>query len=135
MAGAACPSTARFARRANAAGPCRGGPGLAKTGGHRFRGARLALSREADPREATPMQRESLTGDTSRRTFVKRALIVGAAQIAGPFVIKARGEEPIRIGVDNPSTGLFAAFGKNEGFGCEMAVAELNAKGGILGRP
>jgi branched-chain amino acid transport system substrate-binding protein len=81
------------------------------------------------------MQRESLTGDTSRRTFVKRALIVGAAQIAGPFVIKARGEEPIRIGVDNPSTGLFAAFGKNEGFGCEMAVAELNAKGGILGRP
>ena len=81
------------------------------------------------------MQRESLPGASSRRTLVKAALIIGAAQLASPFAIKARGEEPIRIGVDNPSTGIFAAFGKNERFGCEMAVDEINAKGGILGRP
>jgi branched-chain amino acid transport system substrate-binding protein len=81
------------------------------------------------------MQRESLPGASSRRTFVKAALVIGAAQIASPFVIKARGEEPVRIGVDNPSTGIFAAFGKNERFGCETAVDEINAKGGILGRP
>lgn len=81
------------------------------------------------------MQRESLPSASSRRALLKAALIVGAAQIASPFVIKARGEEPIRIGVDNPSTGIFAAFGRNERFGCEMAVDEINAKGGILGRP
>jgi branched-chain amino acid transport system substrate-binding protein len=50
-------------------------------------------------------------------------------------VIKARSEQPIRIGVDNPSTGTLAALGKNERFGCESALEEINAKGGILGRP
>jgi branched-chain amino acid transport system substrate-binding protein len=120
----------------DSAAPCGGGPAPAKTGGHRVQAARLVLSRGKRMHgEATPMQRESLPVASSRRTFVKAALIIGAAQISSPFVIKARGEEPIRIGVDNPSTGIFAAFGENERFGCEMAVDEINAKGGILGRP
>jgi branched-chain amino acid transport system substrate-binding protein len=81
------------------------------------------------------MQRESLPSALGRRALLKGGVIIGAAQIASPFVIKARGEEPIRIGVDNPLSGPYASVGKNENFGCQLAVEEINAKGGILGRP
>jgi branched-chain amino acid transport system substrate-binding protein len=54
--------------------------------------------------------------------------------MAPPFIIKARGEEPVRIGLDNPLTGTYAAVGKNELTGCELAIEQINAKGGILGR-
>ena len=37
--------------------------------------------------------------------------------------------------MDNPLTGSYAATGKNELVGCQMALDEINAKGGILGRP
>jgi len=43
-------------------------------------------------------------------------------------------DKPIKIGVDNPLTGFYAAAGKNEGIGMQLAVDELNAKNGILGR-
>ena len=41
----------------------------------------------------------------------------------------------MRIGLDNPLTGTYAALGKNEQIGCQMALEAINAKGGILGRP
>ncbi|HEV2219690.1 MAG TPA: ABC transporter substrate-binding protein [Casimicrobiaceae bacterium] len=69
-----------------------------------------------------------------RRTVLKAGLAVGAAQLAGPFIISARGEEPVKIGLDNPLTGTYAAVGKNELIGCQYAVEQINAKGGILGR-
>ncbi|MHB8492967.1 MAG: ABC transporter substrate-binding protein [Casimicrobiaceae bacterium] len=71
---------------------------------------------------------------SSRRTVLKAGLAVGAAQLAGPFIISARGEEPVKIGLDNPLTGTYAAVGKNELIGCQLAVEQINAKGGILGR-
>ena len=70
----------------------------------------------------------------SRRALIEATITVGAAQIASPFVIKARGETPIRIGVNLPLTGVYALFGKNERVGCELAVEEINSKGGVLGR-
>ncbi len=48
--------------------------------------------------------------------------------------MKSLADEPIRIGLDNPLTGTFAALGKNELIGCQLAVEQINAKGGILGR-
>jgi ABC-type branched-subunit amino acid transport system substrate-binding protein len=57
----------------------------------------------------------------------------GATLFAPPF-IKARGEEPVKIGLDNPLTGTYAAVGKNELVGCQLAIEQINAKGGILGR-
>ena len=69
-----------------------------------------------------------------RRTVVKAGAALGLAQIAAPFVISARGETPIRIGVDNPLTGTYAAPGKNENTGMLLAVDQLNGKNGILGR-
>jgi len=72
---------------------------------------------------------------STRRRILKAAAAVGMAQVAGPFVINARGEEPVVIGLDNPLTGTYAAVGKNELNGCELAIEQINAKGGILHRP
>jgi branched-chain amino acid transport system substrate-binding protein len=69
-----------------------------------------------------------------RRTVLRAGLAVGAANLAPPFILSARGEQPVLIGLDNPLTGTYAAPGKNELAGCELAVSQINAKGGILGR-
>ena len=69
-----------------------------------------------------------------RRTVIKAGAALGVTQIAAPFVISARGETPIKIGVDNPLTGTYAAPGKNENIGIQLAVDQLNGKNGILGR-
>jgi branched-chain amino acid transport system substrate-binding protein len=69
-----------------------------------------------------------------RRTFVKSALALGAAAIASPYVITARAADVVKYGFCNPLTGTYAAYGKNETIGCQLAIEEINAKGGILGR-
>ena len=70
----------------------------------------------------------------SRRSVIKVAALAGTAQIAAPFVITARAADEIRIGLDNPLTGTYAALGKNELIGARLALEQINAKGGILGR-
>jgi len=78
---------------------------------------------------------QTKTKHFSRRTVIKAAAATGVLQAAGPFIIKARGaEESVKIGLDNPLTGTYAAVGKNELNGCELAIEQINAKGGILGR-
>lgn len=69
-----------------------------------------------------------------RRTVLKTAVAVGAAQIASPFVGTARAADVVKIGLDNPLTGTYAALGKNELIGAQLALEQINAKGGILGR-
>src|SRR5579862_1094633 len=70
----------------------------------------------------------------SRRQLIQGAAAAGTLAATGPFIISARGEEPVKIGLDNPLTGTYAAVGKNELNGCELAIEQINAKGGILGR-
>ena len=70
-----------------------------------------------------------------RRTVLKGAAAAGALQVASPFIIAARGETPIRIGMVDPLTGVYAAVAQNEVIGAKLAVEQINAKGGILGRP
>src|ERR1022692_3505825 len=69
-----------------------------------------------------------------RRTLIKGAAALGAFQVASPFIIQARGDTPIRIGMVDPLTGVYAAPAGNEVMGAKLAVAQINAKGGILGR-
>ena len=73
-------------------------------------------------------------GAVNRRTIIKAGAVAGLAPLAAPFIVAAHGEAPIKIGVNNPLTGTYAAFGKSELIGCQLAVDELNAKNGILGR-
>lgn len=47
-----------------------------------------------------------------RRTILKGAVAISAAQIASPFVVKSLAEEPIKIGLDDPFTGTYAELGR-----------------------
>src|SRR5258707_2614077 len=69
-----------------------------------------------------------------RRSLLKGAAALGALQVASPFIIQARGETPIRMGMVDPLTGVYAAPAGNEVMGAKLAVALINAKSGILGR-
>jgi branched-chain amino acid transport system substrate-binding protein len=65
---------------------------------------------------------------------IKAGLVAGLAPLASLFVISARGEAPIKIGMVDPFTGVYAAFAKNEQIGAQYAVDEINKKGGVMGR-
>ena len=69
-----------------------------------------------------------------RRSLIRAAAAAGIAQIAAPFVVTARAADEIKFGLDDPLTGTYAETGKNEQIGCQLAVDQINAKGGILGR-
>ena len=49
-----------------------------------------------------------------RRSVLKSAAAVGVLPIASPFIISARGESPVRIGMVDPLTGVYAAPAGNE---------------------
>ena len=71
-----------------------------------------------------------------RRAFVQAGLAIGASQVFGaPFIVKALGDEPVKIGMVDPLTGVLSALAQGEVDGAKYAVAEINQKGGILGRP
>src|SRR6202167_5874960 len=80
------------------------------------------------------MSKDRGSRPVQRRTILKAGLALGAIQVASPFVVKSLADEPVKIGLDNPLTGTFAALGKNELIGAQLAVEQINAKGGILGR-
>jgi branched-chain amino acid transport system substrate-binding protein len=81
------------------------------------------------------MSQSNRPAGTGRRTVLRAALAAGAANLVPPFILSARGEQPVLIGLANPLTGTYAGPGKNELAGCELALSQINAKGGILGRP
>ncbi len=81
------------------------------------------------------MNERFLDKKLSRRTVLKATTAAGVLQLGAPFISKARAAEPVLIGLDNPLTGTYAINGKNELNGCELAIEQINAKGGILGRP
>jgi urea transport system substrate-binding protein len=73
----------------------------------------------------------------TRRTMLKAA---GAALVTGtlaaPAIIRrASAQDPIRVGVISPLTGAWTVYGKAHSAGFQMAVDEINEKGGVLGRP
>jgi branched-chain amino acid transport system substrate-binding protein len=70
-----------------------------------------------------------------RRQILQAGVAVGALQFAAPFIIQARGETPVRIGMVDPLTGAYAALARSEVEGAKLAIDEINAKGGITGRP
>ena len=75
-----------------------------------------------------------LTFKLDRRSVLKSGAAVGIVPMASPFIISARGETPVRIGMVDPLTGVYAAPAGNEVTGAKLAIEQMNAKGGILGR-
>jgi branched-chain amino acid transport system substrate-binding protein len=63
--------------------------------------------------------------------FKLKALVAG---VALGFSMSGMAAEPIKIGVAGPFTGGSAPMGTSMRDGVKLAVAEINAKGGVLGR-
>jgi branched-chain amino acid transport system substrate-binding protein len=91
------------------------------------------VSLKSDVGEET-MGYSQLSGVLRRRTLLQTGAAIGLLPLARPFIQTARAAETVKIGLDNPLTGTFAALGKNELIGAQLAVEEINAKGGIDGR-
>src|SRR5256712_7576057 len=68
-----------------------------------------------------------------RRQFLTTAT-AGATVLAFPAVLRAQSKEPIGIGFPLPLTGTFAAIAADLQKGAQLAMEELNAKGGVMGR-
>lgn len=80
------------------------------------------------------MSKEHGAMPVQRRAILKATVALGAMQVASPFVVKSLADETVKLGLDNPLTGTYAALGKNELLGCRLALDQINARGGILGR-
>ena len=82
------------------------------------------------------MRRETppWTLQVARRTVLKTGLAWGACEIAAPFPIAARGEEPVKIGMVEPLSGVYEKLAAAEVEGARLALEEVNQHGGILGR-
>jgi branched-chain amino acid transport system substrate-binding protein len=64
-----------------------------------------------------------------------RAVILAAALLTVPASIPAgTAHAEVRIGVAGPLTGKYAWYGEQQLLGVQTAVAELNARGGVLGQ-
>jgi urea transport system substrate-binding protein len=78
------------------------------------------------------------TGIT-RRTILKAigaSTAVATGTLAAPAIVRrASAQDPIRVGVISPLTGAWTVYGKAHSAGFQMAVDEINQKGGVLGRP
>jgi branched-chain amino acid transport system substrate-binding protein len=66
---------------------------------------------------------------------LKAGLAWTACEIAAPFPIHALADEPVKVGMVEPLTGVYAALAEAEVAGARLAVEEINQGGGILGRP
>src|SRR5437667_4011877 len=67
--------------------------------------------------------------------LLTRLPLVAAALILAAAILPARAAEPIKIGFGMGLTGGLAASGKAALLGMKIWEDEINAKGGLLGRP
>jgi len=71
----------------------------------------------------------------SRRTLLKSGTrLAGACTIGFPAIVRAQTDK-IKIGHLTPLTGFLGALGAYAQLGIRMAVDEINAAGGVMGRP
>ncbi|TDR85372.1 ABC transporter substrate-binding protein [Enterovirga rhinocerotis] len=70
---------------------------------------------------------------TSTRRGTLAGIAAGAATLAMPRIARAQ-SEIIRIGFPTPLTGPFAAEAKDQVKSAELAVKQINDKGGVAGR-
>ena len=76
--------------------------------------------------------------EISRRQFLKTtcglAVAAGASQIFAPAILKAQ-KQPIKVGHLVPLTGFLSPMGDYATKAGKLAAEEINAAGGVLGRP
>lgn len=72
---------------------------------------------------------------TTRRDFVRGAVLVGAGLGFPAVARRAYAAEPIKIGVPTVLSGSFAQYGIQAKRACELFARDIKARGGVLGRP
>lgn len=83
-------------------------------------------------------QRRGLEHKITRRQLVKAGATGTAAlgfAVAAPNIIRAQSDDPIVIGMSAAFSGPNASAGESQQRGAELAIEEINAAGGVLGRP
>ncbi len=65
---------------------------------------------------------------------MKRQVLLSSATALLIAAFAAPAAAQLKVAVHGPMTGQYAAFGEQLKQGAEMAVAEINAKGGVLGK-
>src|SRR5271154_4869234 len=82
------------------------------------------------------MSNKSCASSVSRRHLMKgaAALALSCGFGASAAIAEASGE-PVTIGVSGPLTGQNAQYGAQWKKGFDLALEEVNAKGGVKGRP
>ena len=84
----------------------------------------------------SPRNGERQPADSPRhRRLMRRTLLLSLALFVPLSLSSATAAEPIKLGEIEPLTGKEAAFGQQAHRGVLMAIAEINARGGVLGRP
>lgn len=73
--------------------------------------------------------------EVGRRDILKAGAAVAAAGALTPMSAFAKGDGPVRIGHIEALTGTYASLGVSDVNGAKLAIEQINAKGGILGRP
>lgn len=72
----------------------------------------------------------------SRRDLLKAGVAIGVGTFLYPGIgAFAKSDDPVKIGHIDPQTGTYAALGGSQIAGAKLAIDQINAKGGILGRP
>jgi len=72
----------------------------------------------------------------TRRSVLKSGLALGALAGATRFAVPAyAAEKPIKVGAVLPFSGGLELFGNQARLGLDLAAREINAGGGIMGRP
>ena len=78
---------------------------------HKARRSR-PVQNENHPNKGENLAKSNWRAGVDRRTLVKSTAALGAAQLASPFVMRARAADSVRIGLDNPLTGTYAAWAR-----------------------
>ncbi len=84
------------------------------------------------------MTKQGITRRKLIKGSVMTAALAGTAAYFGPFKdlrVYAQGQKkPIKIGLTADASGQYGDSGQDDLRGAQMAIAEFNAKGGVLGR-
>src|SRR5205085_12155506 len=70
----------------------------------------------------------------SRERSMKNLRLAGLACIASMALASTAFAQDITIGVAGPMTGQYASFGQQLKNGADMALADINAAGGVMGK-
>jgi branched-chain amino acid transport system substrate-binding protein len=90
---------------------------------------------------STSEERNMSQQDSAKRGYGRRGLLqTGAALGAAGLLLPPKpswgaSDSPVKIGHIDSTTGNFAVLGQSQIKGAALAASELNAAGGILGRP